>query len=79
MQISQILSYTDSLLHPNEYKDYAPNGLQVQGDGREIRKIALAVTASLAAEKEAVRIGAGSGSTTMRALSEFDTPVLPRF
>ena len=49
MQISQILSYTDSLLHPNEYKDYAPNGLQVQGDGREIRKIALAVTASLAA------------------------------
>lgn len=58
MQISQILSYTDSLLHPNEYKDYAPNGLQVQGDGREIRKIALAVTASLAAEKEAVRIGA---------------------
>ena len=58
MQISQILSYTDSLLHPNEYKDYAPNGLQVQGDGRDIRKIALAVTASLAAEKEAARIGA---------------------
>ena len=84
MQISQILSYTDSLLHPNEYKDYAPNGLQAQGDGREIRKIALAVTASLAAEKEAVRIGADAlfvhhGCTTMRALSEFDTPVLPRF
>ncbi|HBN73225.1 MAG TPA: Nif3-like dinuclear metal center hexameric protein [Sutterella sp.] len=58
MQISQILSYTDSLLHPSEYKDYAPNGLQIQGDGRAIRKIALAVTASLAAEKEAVRIGA---------------------
>ena len=58
MQLTEILSYTDSLLHPDEYKDYAPNGLQVQGDGRDIRKIALAVTASLAAEKEAVRIGA---------------------
>ena len=75
MQISQILSYTDSLLHPNEYKDYAPNGLQVQGDGREIRKKKPSVS-------EPMRFSfttAGSGSTTMRALSEFNTPASQRF
>lgn len=48
MQSQAIVQYCDALLEPNKFHDYAPNGLQVQGDGREIRHIVTGVTASLA-------------------------------
>lgn len=58
MKLTQILDYTNCLLEPNRYKDYAPNGLQVEGDGRDIQRICCAVSASLAAVNEAIQKGA---------------------
>ena len=42
-----LLSDFDALLQPERFKDYGPNGLQVEGK-REIRRIVSGVTASLA-------------------------------
>jgi dinuclear metal center YbgI/SA1388 family protein len=47
----------DTLLQPERFKDYGPNGLQVEGK-REIRKIVSGVTASLALIEAAVAEGA---------------------
>ncbi len=46
MQLDSLTEYLDDYLRAGEYQDYAPNGLQVEGR-REVRKIALGVTASL--------------------------------
>jgi dinuclear metal center YbgI/SA1388 family protein len=43
----ELLHAFDALLEPDRFKDYCPNGLQVEGR-RTIRKIASGVTASLA-------------------------------
>ena len=43
----ELLHAFDRLLEPDRFKDYCPNGLQVEGQ-RPIRKIASGVTASLA-------------------------------
>jgi dinuclear metal center YbgI/SA1388 family protein len=45
------------LLRPDDFKDYGPNGLQVQG-GDEVRRIATGVTASLAFIDQAITAGA---------------------
>lgn len=58
MNLKEILSYTNALLTPENYNDYAPNGLQVEGDGREIKKICTAVSASLDAIEAAAEEGA---------------------
>ncbi len=58
MNLKEILSYTNALLTPENYNDYAPNGLQVEGDGREIKKICTAVSASLDAIEAAAKEGA---------------------
>ena len=42
-----LLAQCDALLQPANFKDYGPNGLQVEGK-EEIRKIVSGVTASLA-------------------------------
>lgn len=42
-----LINYLDELLQPSKWNDYGPNGLQVEGTP-EIRKIATAVSASLA-------------------------------
>ena len=47
----------DALLEPEKFRDYGPNGLQVEGR-REIRKIVSGVTASLALIEAAVRADA---------------------
>lgn len=49
--------YINSLLSPEEFDDYAPSGIQVQGN-REIRRLALAVTAGLHTMERAVAWGA---------------------
>ncbi len=58
MKLKELLSYTEALLAPENYNDYAPNGLQVEGDGREIKKICTAVSASLDAIEAAASQGA---------------------
>lgn len=45
--LSKLLSYLNDLYAPNEFNDYCPNGLQVEGLKPEIKKIATAVSASL--------------------------------
>ena len=47
----------DSLLQPERFKDYGPNGLQVEG-ARPIRKIVSGVTASRAFIEAAIAAGA---------------------
>lgn len=54
---NELISYIDTLLNTQQFKDYAPNGLQVEG-GIEVNKILCAVTASRAAIEKAVEIQA---------------------
>ena len=53
----ELLKYINELLQCERFRDYAPNGLQVEG-GDEIRCLASAVTASQAAVEAAVAMGA---------------------
>jgi dinuclear metal center YbgI/SA1388 family protein len=52
-----LLASFNQLLQPERFKDYGPNGLQVEGKP-EVRKIVSGVTASLALIEAAVEIGA---------------------
>ena len=49
----ELLTAFDALLEPERFKDYGPNGLQVEGKA-EVRKIVSGVTASLALIEAAV-------------------------
>ena len=53
----ELLAHLDGLLQPERFKDYGPNGLQVEGRG-EIRRIVSGVTASRALIEAAVADGA---------------------
>ena len=52
--LQDLSQYLQQLLSPADFADYCPNGLQVEGKG-EIKKIAFAVSASLAVIEEAVK------------------------
>jgi dinuclear metal center YbgI/SA1388 family protein len=47
MQLTTLLQHLDALLEPWRYKDYAPNGLQIEGRS-EVRRIICGVSASQA-------------------------------
>jgi dinuclear metal center YbgI/SA1388 family protein len=47
MQLTALLQHLDALLEPWRYKDYAPNGLQVEGRS-EVQRIVCGVSASQA-------------------------------
>lgn len=53
----QLLAAFDALLQPERFKDYGPNGLQVEGRN-DIQKIVSGVTASLALIEAAVAVQA---------------------
>ncbi|MBA4177966.1 MAG: Nif3-like dinuclear metal center hexameric protein [Leptothrix sp. (in: Bacteria)] len=53
----QVDTCLQALLQPQAFKDYGPNGLQVEG-AREVRRIASGVTASLAFIDAAIAAGA---------------------
>ena len=53
----QLLKTLDELLQPDSFRDYGPNGLQVEGR-LEVRSIVSGVTASLALIEAAVQAGA---------------------
>ena len=44
--IFEVAEYADRHLQVSKYKDYCPNGLQIEGL-REVRKLVCGVTASL--------------------------------
>ena len=57
MQASALIEHLNNLLRPEEFHDYAPNGLQVEGTS-EVRRIALGVSASLGLIERASAYGA---------------------
>jgi dinuclear metal center YbgI/SA1388 family protein len=57
MTRDELTSYLDALLEPARYRDYCPNGLQVEGRG-EVRHIVAGVTASQALVDAAIARGA---------------------
>ena len=57
MQLNELRDYIASLLETARFKDYAPNGVQVEGRS-EIRKIATGVTASQQVLEAAIAWGA---------------------
>lgn len=54
---NEVLSALDALLQPEQFRDYGPNGLQVEG-GAHVRKIVSGVTASRALIEAAISAGA---------------------
>lgn len=57
MERETLLSWIDQVLKVDEFEDYAPNGLQVEG-APNVTGVLTAVTASLAAIERAAEIGA---------------------
>lgn len=55
--LTDIASYADSYLKVADYRDYCPNGLQVEGQAK-VEKLACAVTASLSVVERAIDWGA---------------------
>lgn len=58
MNQKDLAAYCDRFLTIEEFKDYCPNGLQVEGDNREIERIALGVSMSLELIEKALSWGA---------------------
>ena len=56
-QLNDIIQWCDQTLKSREFKDYAPNGLQIEGKS-EVKKILCAVTASQDAIDAAIAQGA---------------------
>jgi putative NIF3 family GTP cyclohydrolase 1 type 2 len=54
IDLKTLMTQLNILLKPDQFNDYCPNGLQVQG-GTEIRRIISGVTASQALIEEAIR------------------------
>jgi dinuclear metal center YbgI/SA1388 family protein len=55
--LQDLFLYLQTLLSPQAFDDYCPNGIQVEGK-QEVKRICFAVSASLATIEEAVRRGA---------------------
>lgn len=53
MQLAELVAFCDAMLEPWRFKDYAPNGLQVEGRA-EVQRIVCGVTASQALIDEAI-------------------------
>lgn len=53
-QLSSVISYLNSLLRPELFRDSAYNGLQVESNSRDVRKVAVAVDAGLSIIEKAV-------------------------
>lgn len=54
----ELVDYSNSLLNSNEWTDYCPNGLQLDGGELDIRRLALGVTASQWVINQAIAWGA---------------------
>lgn len=57
IQREELVGYLDRLLQPGQFKDYSPNGLQVEG-AAQIRHLVAGVTASQALIDQAIAQGA---------------------
>ena len=57
MNQNEMIKYCDQFLGIDKFQDYCPNGLQVEGDSRTVRKIGLGVSISLEFIEKAVALG----------------------
>lgn len=57
VKLAELIAYLDELLEPQRFRDYCPNGLQIEGKPT-IKKIVAGVTASQALIDEAIRLEA---------------------
>ncbi len=57
VDLNALVAYTDDLLEVDQFSDYCPNGLQVQGRST-VRRLVSGVTASMALVEAAVEAGA---------------------
>lgn len=57
IKLTELLAHLDTILQPGNFRDYCPNGLQVEGRG-EVQRLATGVTASQALLDEAIDWGA---------------------
>lgn len=57
LQLHELCLFLDNELEPHKFKDFAPNGLQVEG-AREVSKIATAVSSGLDTIEKAAQSGA---------------------
>ena len=57
VKINELIHYTQQLMHVERFKDYCPNGLQVEGRP-DIHKIVTGVTASMALLEAAHKVNA---------------------
>lgn len=58
MKQSQVINYCNERLNIADFKDYCANGLQLEGDEREVKKIALGVTITVELIEKAIEIDA---------------------
>jgi len=58
MKAQEIAAWLDQTLAVDQFKDYCPNGLQVDGDSRPVKKIALAVSVTTQVIQSALDQGA---------------------
>ena len=76
MELEQLCDYNASLLQTNQFKDYCPNGLQVEGRTQVLR-IATAVSASLQVLEAAIAWGADAVLVHHGFFGEMKNSVLP--
>lgn len=57
IKLSELMSYSDDLLEIERFRDYAPNGLQVEGR-QDVERIVSGVTASMALIERAIEANA---------------------
>jgi dinuclear metal center YbgI/SA1388 family protein len=58
MRQNDVVAYCNQLLNISSLKDFCPNGMQVEGDNREVKKIALGVSISLEFIEKAIELNA---------------------
>ena len=58
MKLTEITQYLDTYLRITEISDYGPQGLQIETDNQEVKKIALAVDSAPAVAEAAAEWGA---------------------
>ena len=80
MHIRKLIQLLDSILDPSSYRDYAPNGLQVQGR-RDVKRLVTGVTASFdlieaaaAQDADALLVEGGRSAHYRSSLSAYCAP-----
>ena len=57
MKLKTLVSYLNELLKPNDFNDFAPNGLQIDGT-RDIKKLVVGVSANAELINKAIKLNA---------------------